>query len=398
MAQIEIRDVRHVYNEGQEDETVAIENVSLSLEDGTANALLGPSGCGKTTLLQIISGLLTPTEGRILIDGNDVTDQTPAERDIAQVFQFPVIYSSMNVYDNLAFPLRNGGVPEADIEQRVHRVAELLELTGVLQQNPSQFGPELNQLLALGRGIIREDTSAILFDEPMTDVEPSRKLTIRRRVKEAQVEFGITALYVTHDQHEALTFAERVAIMRDGRLVQYDTGENLYQNPVNTFIGHFIGSPGMNLFDCTLGQDGQDGTAPHVQLGPHRVALPDDVRSRVDPGWTDCQLGIRPSAVALRSGEASSGKADSDGTRGDGALPAVVDQVEMLDGFRIVTATLDDTAIAVRARVAHDHAAAEGETVRLHFPKEQVRLFHEKQAVNGQAAANGQEAPPKAAA
>lgn len=369
MAEIEVRDIRHVYDPGTMDETVAIEHVDLTLEDGTASALLGPSGCGKTTLLQIISGLLTPTEGQVLIDGEDVTDQPPAERDIAQVFQFPVIYDSMDVYGNLAFPLRNGGVGESEIEDRVHRVAELLELEDILHDSPSALGPELNQLVALGRGIIRADTSAILFDEPMTDVEPSRKLTIRRRVKEAQQEFGITALYVTHDQHEALTFAERVAIMKDGRLVQYDTGENLYQNPVNTFIGHFIGSPGMNLLDCGLAV--VDDT-PEAQLGPHRVPLLDGHRSEIDPSWSACQIGIRPSSVTVQVAKPEPTNE---------FVPATVDQVEMLGGFRIITATLDDTDVEVKARVAHDFAIKADAQVWLNFPPDDIRLFHEQEAV-----------------
>jgi glycerol transport system ATP-binding protein len=369
MAEIEVRDIRHVYDPGTADETVAIERVNLTLEDGTASALLGPSGCGKTTLLQIISGLLTPTEGSILIDGEDVTEKPPAERDIAQVFQFPVIYDSMTVYGNLAFPLRNGGVPEDEVDDRVHRVAELLELEDILQDSPSKLGPEMNQLVALGRGIIRSDTSAILFDEPMTDVEPSRKLTIRRRVKEAQQEFDITALYVTHDQHEALTFAEKVAIMRDGGIVQYDTGENLYQNPTNTFIGHFIGSPGMNLFDC--GVEKTNGV-PHAQLKNYSIALRDELHSVVDPNWTDCQIGIRPSSVTVQV---------ADPKEDTSYIPAQVDQVEILGGFQIVTATLNDTDIEVKARVAHDYAIEEGAKVWLKFPRDEVRFFHQEQSV-----------------
>lgn len=370
MAEIEVRDIRHVYDQGTEDEVVAVDGVNLTLEDGTASALLGPSGCGKTTLLQIISGLLTPTEGRILIDGDDVTELSPADRDIAQVFQFPIIYDSMSVYDNLAFPLRNGGVPEPEVDDRVAQVAELLDLTDILQDNPSQFGPEMNQLIALGRGIIRADTSAILFDEPMTDVEPSRKLTIRRRVKEAQQEFGITALYVTHDQHEALTFAEKVAIMRDGNLVQYDTGENLYQNPTNTFIGHFIGSPGMNLFECSVGED---HGKPHARLGDYAIALPEDIHSQVDPNWTNCQIGIRPSSVIVQVAQPEDK---------NGFIPSQVEKVEMLGGFQIVTAIPDGTDVEVKARVAHDYAIDEDASLWLKFPGDEVQFFHQKDAVH----------------
>jgi glycerol transport system ATP-binding protein len=369
MAEIEVRDIRHVYDQGSADETVAIDRINLTLRDGTANALLGPSGCGKTTLLQIISGLLQPTEGQILIDGEDVTEQPPAERDIAQVFQFPVIYDSMDVYGNLAFPLRNGDVPESEIEDRVHKIAELLELTDILHSSPSNLGPELNQLVALGRGIIRADTSAILFDEPMTDVEPARKLTIRRRVKEAQQEFDITALYVTHDQHEALTFAEQVAIMRDGRLVQYDTGENLYENPVNTFIGHFIGSPGMNLLDCDVTKKND---APHAQIGPYSISVSSAIHPEIDLDWTDCQIGIRPSSVTVQVADP---KEDTN------YIPATVDQVEMVGGFQIVTAHLKETDVEVKARVAHDFMIEEDASIWLSFPPDDVQFFHQQEAV-----------------
>lgn len=369
MAEIEIRDIRHVYEKGTENETVAIERVNFTLKDGTANALLGPSGCGKTTLLQIISGLLTPTDGQILIDGEDVTNQTPAERDIAQVFQFPVIYNSMSVYGNLAFPLRNGGVSEDEIRERVHQVADLLELEDIIDDNPGSFGPEMNQLIALGRGIIRADTSAILFDEPMTDVEPYRKLTIRRRVKEAQREFGITALYVTHDQHEALTFADKVAIMDVGELVQYDTGKNLYENPTNTFIGHFIGSPGMNLFDCGVGKE---NGVPHAELGGHSITLAEKLNSEIDPSWTDCQLGIRPNAVEVAFEE------PDDTSK---YIPASVHQVELHSGFQIVTAVLEGSDVEVKARVAHDDPVEDGDSVWLKFPSENARIFHKQQSL-----------------
>jgi glycerol transport system ATP-binding protein len=275
----------------------------------------------------------------------------------------------MDVYGNLAFPLRNGGMAEDEIEERIHVIAELLELEDILHSSPANLGPELNQLVALGRGIIRADTSAILFDEPMTDVEPARKLTIRRRVKEAQQEFGITALYVTHDQHEALTFAEQVAIMRDGHLVQYDTGENLYANPVNTFIGHFIGSPGMNLIECAVTQT--NGT-PRAQIGPHVVSVSDAIHPEIDPSWTDCKIGIRPSSVTVQVAD------PEDDTE---YIPATVDQVEMVGGYQIITAQLDDTDVEVKARVAHDYMIDEGAAIWLRFPAEDVQFFHEEQAI-----------------
>ncbi len=230
----------------------ALKRLSISWADGGAYALLGPSGCGKTTLLNLISGLLRPTEGQILIDGHDVTDVSPEARNIAQVFQFPVIYDTMTVYDNLAFPLRNRGMVEADVDQRVREVAEMLELETTLKERAAGLTADGKQKISLGRGLARSDVNVIMFDEPLTVIDPHLKWVLRSKLKELHQRFRVTMIYVTHDQTEALTFADQVVVMNDGVVVQTGTPVELFERPNHTFVGHFIGSPGMNVLPCEV--------------------------------------------------------------------------------------------------------------------------------------------------
>jgi len=202
-----IEDLRHTYGTMADGEVMwALRRVTLDLADGGAYALLGPSGCGKTTLLNLISGLLRPTEGRILFDGVDVTDKSPEERNIAQVFQFPVIYDAMTVYDKIS----------------------------------------------LGRGLVRSDVNVIMFDEPLTVIDPHLKWVLRSKLRELHRRIRRTMIYVTHDQTEALTFADKVVVMKDGEIVQIGTPVELFEDPKHTFVGHFIGSPGMNVLPCQV--------------------------------------------------------------------------------------------------------------------------------------------------
>ena len=219
----------------------------MSFKDGGAYALLGPSGCGKTTMLNIISGLLAPSQGSVKFDGRDVTLASPQERNIAQVFQFPVIYDTMTVAENLAFPLRNRKVPQQQIAKRVGEIAEMLELSGQLNQRAAGLAADAKQKISLGRGLVRPDVSAVLFDEPLTVIDPHLKWQLRRKLKQIHHELKLTLIYVTHDQVEALTFAEQVVVMTRGRAVQMGSADALFERPQHTFVGHFIGSPGMNF-------------------------------------------------------------------------------------------------------------------------------------------------------
>ena len=193
-----------------------------------------------------MSGLLRPSHGRILFDGQDVTAKTPQARNIAQVFQFPVVYDTMTVAENLAFPLRNRGIAPDRIRERVGRIAEMLEMSQVLDRRASGLTADAKQKISLGRGL-RSDVSAVLFDEPLTVIDPQLKWELRRKLKEIHREFKLTLIYVTHDQTEALTFADQVMVMARGRAVQVGGADDLFERPAHTFVGHFIGSPGMNF-------------------------------------------------------------------------------------------------------------------------------------------------------
>jgi glycerol transport system ATP-binding protein len=253
MARITLRDIRHSYAAAPKGEhDWALKRFSLEIADGGAYALLGPSGCGKTTLLNIISGLVPPTEGQVLFDGADVTGMRPEDRNLAQVFQFPVVYDTMSVYDNLAFPIRNRGVAAAEVDRRVRDIAELLELTPMLKQRAAGLTADGKQKISLGRGLVRDDVNVIMFDEPLTVIDPHLKWVLRSKLKELHERIRRTMIYVTHDQTEALTFADEVVVMKDGEIVQVGTPIELFERPRHTFVGHFIGSPGMNVLPCTI--------------------------------------------------------------------------------------------------------------------------------------------------
>jgi glycerol transport system ATP-binding protein len=253
MAAIAIDNLRHSYVASpQREADWAVKRMSLTLDDGGAYALLGPSGCGKTTLLNLISGLLRPTEGRILFDGRDVTDASPEQRNIAQVFQFPVIYDAMTVYDNLAFPLRNRRIEAPVVDRRVREIASMLELENMLNRRASGLTADEKQKISLGRGLVRADVNVIMFDEPLTVIDPHLKWVLRSKLKELHLRIRRTMVYVTHDQTEALTFADQVAVMKDGDIVQVGTPIELFEKPRHTFVGHFIGSPGMNVLPCEV--------------------------------------------------------------------------------------------------------------------------------------------------
>jgi glycerol transport system ATP-binding protein len=249
MARIELIDIAHAYGQTPGDGTWALKQMTLSWSDGGAYALLGPSGCGKTTLLNIISGLVTPTQGKILFDGRDVTSFEPQQRNIAQVFQFPVIYDTMTVFDNLAFPLRNRKWKESGVRKRVDEIAEILELQSELPVRAKGLAADVKQKISLGRGLVRPDVAAVLFDEPLTVIDPHVKWLLRRKLKQLHQQLNLSLIYVTHDQTEALTFADQVVVMTHGEVVQVGTPEALFETPAHRFVGHFIGSPGMNFLD-----------------------------------------------------------------------------------------------------------------------------------------------------
>jgi glycerol transport system ATP-binding protein len=353
MATIELREVAHSYASGEAGD-FAVQDVDLTWGEGSANALLGPSGCGKTTLLNIISGLLRPSRGRVLFNGQDVTDRPPRERHIAQVFQFPVVYDTITVYDNLVFPLKNADVPASERRQRVEQIADLLDLGPLLRVSAGKISQAEKQKVSLGRGIVRKDTAAILLDEPLTVIDPKERYVLRRKLRQVQQELKITMIYVTHDQHEALTFADSVAVMNEGRIVQVASPAQLHADPASPFVGYFIGSPGMNLLDCSF----SDGV---LAVAGTSKPLSDAMRDRAAPHGTEFRLGIRPEFVVTSAQERA------------GWIPAAVHLVENMGTHKILTLATD--GVTFKSRVAEDMAVAEGARVWVDFPEDRVKLF-----------------------
>lgn len=365
MATIELRDIWHSYElaEGKTDNPkYAVEDINITYQNGSAVALLGPSGCGKTTLLEIISGLLVPTRGQVFFDGQDVTQLTARERHIAQVFQFPVVYESMNVYGNIAFPLQNDGIDSTKIKKRVYEVAEILEITNLLNLSVAKLTPADKQKVSLGRGIVRPNTAAVLLDEPLTVIDPKAQWGLRRKLKQIQKELNFTMIYVTHDQHEALTFAEEVTVMEVGHISQNASPKELHENPESTFVGYFIGSPGMNLFDVKLNQDGE------AMFNGSSIKIPEKISKQLLKMGDDFTLGIRPEYISTYISE-----------KGD-CISGKVKLVEDNGAYQIVTTTFGETNI--KSRAEESLTIKEGDTSWLHFQQDEIKFFNEGKRVD----------------
>jgi glycerol transport system ATP-binding protein len=350
MATITLEGLRHSYMAKPASEADwALKRLDVEWQDGGAYALLGPSGCGKTTLLNIISGLLRPTEGRVLFDGRDVTHLPPDQRHIAQVFQFPVIYDTMTVYDNLAFPLRNRGVAEADVDARVRQIAELLELTATLKNRASGLTADSKQKISLGRGLVRSDVNVIMFDEPLTVIDPHLKWVLRSKLKELHQELTRTMIYVTHDQTEALTIADRVVVMDLGEVVQIGTPVELFEAPRHTFVGHFIGSPGMNVLPCAL-----DNGQPTI--AGQRVATANAAALREAGGLLE--IGVRPEFISFA----------------EHGLPVEVVRVMDAGRYRVVDTRLGELRIKV---LVDEGAPVPQGAAHLRFDPARTRVYRD---------------------
>ena len=361
MAKITLSKLRHSYMpdpSGADD--YALKEIDLDWEDGGAYALLGPSGCGKSTLLNIISGLLIPSEGRILFDDRDVTDLPPDQRNIAQVFQFPVIYDTMTVYNNLAFPLRNRGVDAARVDVRVKKIAKMLELTDMLDTRAAALSPDNKQKISMGRGLVRDDVNVVMFDEPLTVIDPHLKWKLRSKLKELHQRVRATMIYVTHDQTEALTFADQVVVMDLGTIVQIGTPVELFERPAHTFVGHFIGSPGMNVLPCEVRDGGAFFNGIKVPL--------EGAISKPNGGRTE--IGVRPEFVSF-------------GTDG---LKGTVRKVSDVGRHSVVETLIGDTRLNA---IVEGEVPAQGDTVHLQLQQEQTRLY-----VDGWIATQAQGATP----
>jgi glycerol transport system ATP-binding protein len=345
MARITLENLRHSYMaQPRSPADYALKEIDIAWEDGGAYALLGPSGCGKSTLLNIISGLTIPSEGRVLFDDRDVTRLAPTERNIAQVFQFPVIYDTMTVYDNLAFPLRNRAVPEAQVDARVRTIAKMLELDHMLDRRAAGLTADGKQKISMGRGLVREDVAVIMFDEPLTVIDPHLKWELRSKLKELHQRIKVTMIYVTHDQTEALTFADQVVVMQDGVVVQIGTPVDLFERPGHTFVGHFIGSPGMNVLPAEL----RDGAA---FFGGRHIAT-----ANRGPASGRAEIGVRPEFVTLA----------------DAGVPAELTRIADLGRHRVVEARA--AGLRIHVVVPEDRPVALG-PAHLAFDPAQTRIY-----------------------
>ncbi|CAN5383965.1 ABC transporter ATP-binding protein [soil metagenome] len=361
MARIELVDLAQSYGGPDADpESYALKPISMTWRQGGAYALLGPSGCGKTTLLNLISGIVTPTRGKILFDGVDITPFTTQKRNIAQVFQFPVIYDTMTVGQNLAFPLKNRGVAKPEIDRRVAEIAHLLDLMPVLNRKATRLTADAKQKISLGRGLVRADVAAVLFDEPLTVIDPALKWELRSKLKALHRALDLTMIYVTHDQTEALTFADTVVVMHDGRVVQAGTPQELFDKPAHTFVGYFIGSPGMNIVPAKVhGREAHiDGHTIPLNVTYDHLAL-----------GAKIEVGVRPEFVHVAP-------------PAPGLLSAQIERIDDLGRVRFARVRVGDVKFA--ARVPNDFSIP-GSEAGLVFDPAHIHVYADSCLVEGTA-------------
>lgn len=361
MAQITLKNLAHsYYPHPKTDDDFALKEIDHVWDDGGAYALLGPSGCGKTTLLNIISGLLVPSKGNILFDGRDITTLQPEQRNIAQVFQFPVIYDTMTVRQNLEFPLKNRDVPADEISKRVDEMIDILDLSDKANRKARGLTADEKQKISLGRGLVRYDVNAILFDEPLTVIDPQMKWQLRTKLKELHRQLGHTMIYVTHDQTEALTFADKVVVMYEGEVVQIGTPEELFDEPEHTFVGYFIGSPGMNIIPAKV-------SGKSAKIGSHSVGL----RGGYKALSGKVEIGIRPEFVSM--------------TRLGKGIPATVSAVEDIGRFKIVRANIEGHSI----NVVLNEGESVPESPKVIFDPSRINIYQNDHLVRPQAVGKG---------
>jgi glycerol transport system ATP-binding protein len=360
MARIDLVDLAHSYSGSDVPESFALKPISMTWRQGGAYALLGPSGCGKTTLLNLISGIVTPSRGKILFDGVDITPLSTQKRNIAQVFQFPVIYDTMTVRENLAFPLKNRGVPKAEIDARVADIADLLDLTPYLWRKATRLTADAKQKISLGRGLVRSDVAAVLFDEPLTVIDPELKWQLRSKLKALHRALDLTMIYVTHDQTEALTFADTVVVMHDGRVVQSGTPAELFDKPAHTFVGYFIGSPGMNIVPAEV-------RGREARIDGHIIAL----RRGYDelPPDGKIEIGVRPEFVDIAP-------------PAPGLLTANIERIDDLGRIRFARVRVGNAKFAARVPPGFSFA---GNTAGLVFDPSHVHVYADSLLVEGSA-------------
>ena len=340
MATVNLENVNKVYENGFH----AVKDMNLNIADGEFMVLVGPSGCGKTTALRMVAGLEDITSGILRIGGKEANDETPKERDIAMVFQNYALYPHMTVAENIGFALKLRHLPKDQLKAKVNEAAEILGLTDWLDRKPGQLSGGQRQRVAMGRAIVREP-SVFLMDEPLSNLDAKLRVQMRAEVARIQRRMGVSTIYVTHDQVEAMTMGDRVTVMRDGTLQQVDTPQHLYDNPDNVFVAAFIGSPAQNLYDATVGEG-----ARSVKLGSQTVMLPDTVALKRPAlrsyAGKDVVVGMRPEHLHAASPETTGPKLVGD-----------VELVEALGSELVVHFTIDAHRVIAEGALDKDEAA-----------------------------------------
>jgi multiple sugar transport system ATP-binding protein len=355
MAQVLLEKLKKTYDNG----FTAVHGMDLDILDGEFLVLVGPSGCGKTTTLRMVAGLEEVTSGRVIIDERTVNDVPPKDRDIAMVFQNYALYPHMSVYKNLAFGLLLRKMPKKEIDARVRRVAERLEITEQLDKKPKALSGGQRQRVALGRALVREP-KAFLLDEPLSNLDAKLRIEMRKELKLLHQELGSTMIYVTHDQIEAMTLGDRIVVMSGGHMQQADKPLEIYNRPVNKFVAGFIGTPPMNFLSGTL--VGQNGSVAFDE-GEATIPLPDSFKARLDPYMgKKATLGVRPEDIAIAIGETKPGH-----------LPATVKVVEPL-GDQLMVYLSSETNSLIGKLPAHTQIT-HGDKVSISYQGENVHVF-----------------------
>ena len=346
----------HLYKRYGAD-VIAVNDLNLEVSDGEFLVLVGPSGCGKTTALRCVAGLEEVSDGRLLIGDRVVNNVAPKDRDIAMVFQSYALYPHMSVFDNLAFGLKLRKVKKADIDRRVKEAAGLLGLERFLDRKPKALSGGQRQRVALGRAIVREP-AVFLMDEPLSNLDAKLRVETRANIARLHQRLGTTTIYVTHDQVEAMTMGDRIAVMKDGLLQQVGTPQELYEHPVNVFVAGFIGSPAMNF--ATTKAEGKD-----LLFGGHKLELAGEQARAAEtrPDGASVLIGFRPEHIELANGQ------DSAAIR----FPATVDVVEFLGNEELIHATSEGVEIV--AMLPSDRDVKVGQQVKFAVPMEKLHIF-----------------------
>lgn len=345
MATVSLKNIQKVYPNGFK----AVHGIDLDIQDGEFIVIVGPSGCGKSTLLRMVAGLESISDGDLTIAGERVNDVEPAARDIAMVFQNYALYPHMSVFNNMAYALKNRGFKKDEIKRRVEEAAKILELDALLERKPQQLSGGQRQRVAMGRAIVREP-AVFLFDEPLSNLDAKLRVQMRLEIKQLQRRLGITSVYVTHDQIEAMTLADRLVVMNGGLPEQIGTPIEIYENPASTFVAGFIGSPSMNFIPGRTTEGG--------------LQLPDGTMLKEKPGngMTECTVGLRPENLHRANGD------DSD-------IELTVSVVEPLGADTLVYGLIEGTKDPIVARLNGRADIREQEKLPLRIEQEKLHLF-----------------------